>query len=201
MPESVQVSVSTLSHLRDVLLSFEGRQIAALDQMLAEVTRTQLELDEALDRARAELRRAEDELARCQAAAAVAATAGTAGPDCGGLSFRVSAARDRVDEVISALQSLANAVAEFRTIDSQHRSFLSSRIPAMKASLEAREISLEAYLSFVTSSGAAGPVPSAINASRALADDISAKQRFEAIRQPHPPEFREGNRGGPEQRG
>lgn len=200
MPGDVDASISTIDHLRQEVLSINERQVAGVDQAELELVRTQLALELARDQADQGLSRAKAAYQRCQFEAEAAAQAGAYGPDCSGLEHEVKLAQERLERIARAIHDVEQTGDRFRRAASSHRAYISHAIPAMRSGLLARAVSVAEYLSFLVTTGTTAASSSAANSTRALADDIGAKQSFGSFRIPNPTERRDrwgsGERGG-----
>jgi hypothetical protein len=200
MSGEVAADPTVLNHLRQSLLSITDSQIATLDRMLQELTRTQLELEQARQRWKREVARRQSDLRACEYEAMMAAAMG-GGVDCSPCRRALAEAKRQFQAVENECVVVRQAGERYRQADQRNRGFLSGAVPAMRAGLEARAVSLEAYLAQTVGSAGLGSAPNPVNASRVIVDDLAVKQLYEATKLPPGGENREGDVGGTERMG
>ena len=186
-----------IDRLRQALPPFLDRQTTALRMIDREIQLTELALQDARQVAEREVQDCNRALQAC----IMACYANGAYPDCGPERWALVAAEHRLGEIIEQQRAVDIASDQFNRCEQQYLSYLSSALPAIEAGLQARVVSLEAYLAWKVSPAAHGAIPSAVNASRLLGNDLAAKLRYGALRPNSPTEARESGQGGPEKVG
>lgn len=186
-----------IDRLRQALPSFLDRQTAALRMIDREIQLTELALEDARQVAEREVHDCNQALQAC----IMAAYAYGAYPDCGPERRALEAAEQRLREIIEQQRAVSIAGDQFNRSEQAYLGYLSSALPAIQAGLQARVVSLEAYLAWRVSPAAYGAIPSPANASRLLGDDLAAKLRYGALRPKARTEARESSQGGTERVG
>jgi hypothetical protein len=180
-----------IEHLRQAIQSFRGRVTEVLDGLEGEIPPVESALEDARQYWEWECERRRDEVSACLAEAAKAAAAG-AWVDCSPLRAALYEAEDRLRQVIEQQNAVRHAREAFSQVAQRYESFLEDQSSRMNVFLTARATSLEAFL--------ATPAPGETSG-MTLGSLLTSSQRPGPTAPPMPVEFKEGNLGGPENRG
>ena len=180
-----------MNDLREAIRVFQGRATEVLYGMEGEIVPVERALEEARRYWEWECETRRDEVAGCLARAAIAAAEGGY-VDCSPLRSALFEAEDRVREVIEQQTAVRRAREAFTEVARRYESLLASQSSHMDTFLTARATSLEALLATPAPGAASG-----VTLGQILIGGRTAPSMAPSI----PPEFKEGNRGGPERRG
>jgi hypothetical protein len=170
-----------MNDLREAIRVFQGRATEVLYGMEGEIVPVERALEEARRYWEWECETRRDE---------AAAEGGYV--DCSPLRSALFEAEDRVREVIEQQTAVRRAREAFTEVARRYESLLASQSSHMDTFLTARATSLEALLATPAPGAASG-----VTLGQILIGGRTAPSMAPSI----PPEFKEGNRGGPERRG
>jgi hypothetical protein len=180
-----------IEQLRQAIQVFRGRAAEVLNGIEGEIAPVEMALDEARRYWEWECEKRRDEITGCLAQAAMAAAQGGY-VDCSPLRAALYEAENRLREVIEQQTAVRQTREVFMQVTQRYESFLSQQSSHMDTFLTARATSLEAFL--------ATPAPGAASGVT-LGHLMPSGLRTRPATPLMPPEFREGNLGGPERRG